>query len=43
MSFCPETPKFANPKILKIETFDILEGHNFLCKPPIKVRFKTKL
>ncbi len=27
----------------KIDILAILEGHNFLCKPPIEVRFKAKL
>jgi hypothetical protein len=32
-----------NPKPLNIGTLGILEGHNFLCRPLIKVRFKAKL
>jgi hypothetical protein len=32
-----------NQEIPKIGTPDILEAHNFLCRPPIEVRFKTKL
>jgi hypothetical protein len=32
-----------NPEIFEIRTFDILEAYNFLCKPPIEVRFKEKL
>ncbi len=43
MSFCPRTPKFESPEILEIATFNTLEGHNFLCRPQIKVRSKTKL
>jgi hypothetical protein len=36
-------PQVESPKILEIGTFDTLEGHNFLCKPLIEVRFKAKL
>jgi hypothetical protein len=32
-----------NPEIPKIETLAILEVHNFVCRPPIEVRFKEKL
>jgi hypothetical protein len=45
------TPKFDfvlrlaswNPEILEIGTPTTLEAHNFVCKPPIEVRFKGKL
>jgi len=33
----------GSPEIFKIETFNILKGHNFLCRPPIEVRSKAKL
>jgi hypothetical protein len=33
----------GNPEILEIETFATLEAHNFLCKSPIEMWFKTKL
>ncbi len=33
----------GNFKIPKIWTFATLEANNFLCKPPIEMRFKTKL
>jgi hypothetical protein len=29
-----------SPKILEIKIHATLNAHNFLCKPPIKVRFK---
>jgi hypothetical protein len=35
MSFCPETPEIGTPTTL--------EARNFLCKPPIEVRFEEKL
>jgi len=37
MSFC-----FGSPEIPKIEIPGTLEGHNFLCKPLIEVKFETK-
>jgi hypothetical protein len=42
MSFCPETPN-GNPKIPKIGSPVILGAHNFVCKPPIKMIFRTNL
>jgi hypothetical protein len=41
MSFCPGIPNLL--EIFKIRTFDIFEGHNLLCKPPIEVKFEAKL
>jgi hypothetical protein len=38
MSFC-----LGSPEILKIGTFEILEEHNFVCKPLIEVMFKENL
>jgi len=32
-----------NLEIPEIETLDILKGHNFLCKPSIKLMSKQKL
>jgi hypothetical protein len=42
MSFVPGLPS-GNPEIPKIEIPVVLEAHNFVCKPPIEVRSKTKL
>jgi hypothetical protein len=33
----------GNFEIPKTKTLDNLEGHNFLCKPLIEVRFEAKL
>jgi hypothetical protein len=38
MSFCPESPKI--PKVGPPAT---LGAHNFVCRPPIEMRFKAKL
>ncbi len=35
--------RVESPKIFEIGTFATLEAHNFLCRPPIEVRSKTKL
>jgi len=32
-----------SPEILKIETFAILETHNFVCKLPIEMKSEEKL
>jgi hypothetical protein len=42
MSFCPRTSS-GSPEILKIGTPMTLAAHNFVCKPLIDVRSKTKL
>jgi hypothetical protein len=39
ISFCPETPKLGIP-IPKIGTPSTLEGHDFLWRPLIEMRFK---
>jgi len=41
-------PRGQNPNVIlsqtpKIGTFVILEAYNFVCRPPIEVRFKAKL
>jgi hypothetical protein len=33
----------GNLEILEIETLNTLEGHNFLCRISIEVRFEAKL
>jgi hypothetical protein len=38
MAFCPRTPE-----IPKLGTPMTLGVHNFLCKPPIEMRFEAKL
>jgi hypothetical protein len=38
MTFCSK-----NPEIPKVGTPAILEPHNFVCRPPLKVRFEAKL
>jgi len=40
--FVPRLPS-GNPEILEIETFATLEAHNFVCRPPIEVRYEAKL
>jgi hypothetical protein len=35
MAFCPRIPK--------VEILAVLEPHNFVCKPPIEMKFKAKL
>jgi hypothetical protein len=42
MSFCPRTPKWG-PEIPKIGTPTTLGAHNFVCRPSIEMRFKSKL
>jgi len=50
MSFCPRAPTWGilapqngSFEIPKIGTPTILGAHNFVCKPLIEMRFKTKL
>ncbi len=45
MSFCPETPSGSPkiPKVPKVGNPATLGAHNFVCKPPIEMRFKEKL
>jgi hypothetical protein len=38
-----QDPQVGSLEIFEIKTFGILEGHNFFWKPPIEVRFKTKM
>jgi len=33
----------GNLEILEIEIPSTLEAHNFMCKPPIEVKFEAKL
>jgi hypothetical protein len=42
MSFCLQTPN-GSLEIPKIESPMILEAYNFVCKPPIEMRSKSKL
>ncbi len=42
MSFCPRTSS-GSPEILKIRTPMTLTAHDFVCKPLIEVKSKTKL
>jgi hypothetical protein len=36
-------PQVGSPEIPKIGTLVTLKAHNFLCRPPIEVRFEAKL
>jgi hypothetical protein len=38
MAFCPGSPENA-----KVGTLVTLQGHNFVCKHPIRMTFKAKL
>jgi hypothetical protein len=42
MAFCPVLSN-GSPKIPKVGTPMTLEAHNFVCIPPIEIRFKEKL
>jgi len=42
MVFCPETPKWESQNC-KVGTLATLGLNNFVCRPPIEMRSKTKL
>jgi hypothetical protein len=42
IAFCPGLPN-GSPEIPKVGALVTLRPHNFVCIPPIEVRFKTKL
>jgi hypothetical protein len=42
MSFCLGTPKWEF-EIPKIGTPMTLEDHNFVCRPPVEMRYQAKL
>jgi hypothetical protein len=41
MSFCPETYEFRNS--YNWDSYNFGGGHNFVCRPPIEMRYKAKL